>query len=112
MDKAQLLAEIEKLRGEKIPSTVIYEDRPARSAEHPTMKPVKLFMRLIRNSSKAEDTVLDLFGGSGTTIIACQRTNRLARVMELDPHYCDVIRRRWTKWAAENGIEPGPGALE
>ena len=112
MDKAQLMAEIEKLRGEKIPSTVIYEDRPTRSKDHPTMKPVKLFMRLIRNSSKAEDTVLDLFGGSGTTIIACQRTNRLARVMELDPHYCDVIRRRWTKWAAENGIEPGPGALE
>jgi len=112
MDKAQLVAEIEKLRGDRIPSTVIYEDRPTRSKDHPTMKPVKLFMRLIRNSSKAEDTVLDLFGGSGTTILACQRTNRLARVMELDPHYCDVIRRRWTKWAAENGIEPGPGALE
>ena len=112
MDKAQLLAEIEKLRGDRIPSTVIYEDRPTRSKDHPTMKPVKLFMRLIRNSSKAEDTVLDLFGGSGTTIIACQRTNRLARVMELDPHYCDVIRRRWTKWAGENGIDPGPGALE
>ena len=79
---------------------------------YPTMKPVKLFMRLIKNSSKEEDLVLDPFGGSGTTIIASQRLKRVARVMELDPHYCDVIRRRWTKWCHENGVEPGEGALE
>lgn len=107
-----LLQEIEKLRAENIPSTVIYEDRPTRSEDHPTMKPVKLFMRLIKNSSKEEDIVLDPFGGSGTTIIASQRLKRVARLMELDPHYCDVIRKRWTKWAKENGVEPGEGALE
>ena len=112
MGKEDLLKEIEKLRGENIPSTVIYEDKPARSEEHPTMKPVKLFERLIKNSSKQEDLVLDPFGGSGTTIIACAKTNRIARVMELDPHYCDVIRKRWTKWAKANGVEVGSGGLE
>lgn len=112
MDKNQLLEEIKKLRGENIPSTIIYEDKPSRNSEHPTMKPVRLFERLIRNSSKEEDLVLDPFGGSGTTIIAAAKTNRAARVMELDPHYCDVIRRRWTNWAKDNGLEPGPGALD
>lgn len=112
MDKSQLLQEIEKLRAENIPGTIIYEDRPTRSEDHPTMKPVKLFMRLIKNSSKEEDIVLDPFGGSGTTIIASQRLKRCARLMELDPHYCDVIRRRWTQWCKENGVEPGEGALE
>lgn len=53
----------------------------------------------------------DLFGGSGTTIIACEKLNRTAYVMELDPHYCDVIRKRWTKWAEENGVNAGSGAL-
>jgi DNA modification methylase len=112
MGKEDLLKEIEKLRGENIPSTVIYEDKPARNEEHPTMKPVKLFERLIKNSSKQEDIVLDPFGGSGTTIIACAKTNRIARTMELDPHYCDVIRKRWTKWAKANGVEVGSGGLE
>ena len=111
MDKTQLLEEIKKLRGENIPSTIIYEDKPAKNGEHPTMKPVRLFERLIKNSSKEEDLVLDPFGGSGTTIIAAAKTNRSARVMELDPHYCDVIRRRWTQWALDNGLEPGSGAL-
>ena len=112
MDKDALLKEIEKLRGENIPSTIIYEDKPARSDEHPTMKPVRLFERLIKNSSKQEDIVLDPFGGSGTTVIACAKTNRIARTMELDPKYCDVIRRRWTKWAKANGVEVGSGGLE
>ncbi len=112
MEKDALLKEIEKLRGENIPSTIIYEDKPARSDEHPTMKPVRLFERLIKNSSKQEDIVLDPFGGSGTTVIACAKTNRIARIMELDPKYCDVIRRRWTKWAKANGVEVGSGGLE
>jgi site-specific DNA-methyltransferase (adenine-specific) len=112
MSKEELLEEIKKLRGEDIPSTIIYEDRPSRSEEHPTMKPVKLFERLIKNSSKEEDVVLDPFGGSGTTIIAAQKLNRHARLMELDPRYCDVIRRRWTKYAQENDLPIGPGGLE
>jgi DNA modification methylase len=78
---------------------------------HPTMKPVALFQRAIRNSSQRGDTILDLFGGSGTTIIAAAGLGRKARVMEADPHFCDVIRKRWTAWAKDNGFEPGSGAL-
>lgn len=111
MSKEELLQEITKLRGDNVPNTIIYEDKPARNEEHPTMKPVKLFQRFIKNSSKEDDAVLDPFGGSGTTIIACEKLNRTAYVMELDPHYCDVIRRRWTKWAEENGVNAGTGAL-
>ena len=112
MSKDQLLEEIAKLRGDNIPNTIIYEDKPARNEEHPTMKPVRLFQRLIKNSSKEDDAILDPFGGSGTTIIAAEKLNRTAYVMELDPHYCDVIRRRWTKWAQENDVKPGSGALD
>jgi site-specific DNA-methyltransferase (adenine-specific) len=111
MSKDQLLQEITKLRGDNIPNTIIYEDKPARNEEHPTMKPVKLFMRLIKNSSKEDDAILNPFGGSGTTIIAAEKLKRTAYVMELDPRYVDVIRRRWTKWAKENGVEVGSGGL-
>lgn len=61
------------------------------------MKPVELFARLIANSSRKGDIVLDIFGGSGTTLIASEQLERQARLMELDPHYCDVIIARWEK---------------
>lgn len=70
-------------------------DRPKKSDEHPTMKPVGLVAKAITNSSKKENVVLDLFGGSGTTLIASEQTNRRCRMVELDPHYCDVIIKRW-----------------
>ncbi|WP_288958955.1 DNA methyltransferase [uncultured Treponema sp.] len=111
MSKEQLIAELKRFDSE-VKTSIIYEDKPSRSEAHPTMKPVRLFERLIMNSSKAEDIVLDPFGGSGTTIIAAAKTNRIARVMELDPHYCDVIRKRWTAWAKENGKEVGSGGLQ
>lgn len=111
MSKEQLLAELKRY-DQEVKTTIIYEDKPKKSDEHPTMKPVRLFERLMLNSSKAEDVVLDPFGGSGTTIITAAKTGRYARTMELDPHYCDVIRRRWTVWAKENGVEVGPGGLE
>ena len=111
MSKDQLIAELKRY-DQEVKTTIIYEDKPKKSDEHPTMKPVRLFERLMLNSSKAEDIVLDPFGGSGTTIITAAKTGRYARVMELDPHYADVIRKRWTTWAKENGVEPGPGALE
>lgn len=76
-------------------TTVIDFDKPQRNGEHPTMKPVGLFDYQIKNNTKGSDIVLDLFGGSGTTIIACEQDGRKARVMELDPHYCDVIIQRW-----------------
>jgi len=79
---------------------------------HPTMKPVELVENAILNSSKEGDLILDIFGGSGTTLIAAEKNNRKCRMIELDPHYCDVIRRRWTKWARENNREVGSGGLE
>lgn len=65
--------------------------------DHPTQKPIKLVSIAIRNSSKREDIVLDLFGGSGSTLIAADNLNRTARIMELDPRYVDVIIKRWEK---------------
>ena len=62
------------------------------------MKPIDLITYLINNSSKKDEIVLDLFGGSGTTMIACEQTNRKAFIMELDPRYCDVIVDRWEKF--------------
>jgi len=77
--------------------TVWYFDKPTRSKEHPTTKPVKLVAYPIQNSSKQGDLVLDLFGGSGSTLIACEQINRICYMMELDPKYCDVIIKRWEK---------------
>ena len=71
--------------------------RPKRSDEHPTMKPVELVARAIQNSSDQGQNVIDLFGGSGTTLIAAEQLNRRCFMMELDPHYCDVIIARWEK---------------
>lgn len=86
-------------------TTVLEFDKPMKSAEHPTMKPVNLFAYLIKNSSKKDDTILDLFGGSGTTIIACEQLERSARVMELSPHYCDVIIQRWENLTGEKAVK-------
>ena len=77
------------------PSTIIAEDKPLRSAEHPTMKPVKLIGRIMKNSTRLTDIVLDNFGGSGTTIMAAEQLGRTCYMMELDPAYCDVIIKRW-----------------
>lgn len=93
-------------------TTILKFNRPTKSALHPTMKPVELIEYQIKNSSKAGDIVLDLFGGSGTTLIAAEKNNRKARLMELDPHYCDVIRRRYTQWAKENNRPLTSGCLE
>lgn len=82
-------------------TTVLNFDRPTRNKEHPTMKPVKLFDYQIQNNTKGGDCVLDLFGGSGTTLIACEQNGRNAYVMELDPKYCDVIIHRWEKLTGE-----------
>jgi site-specific DNA-methyltransferase (adenine-specific) len=86
--------------------------RPKRSAEHPTMKPVELYERMMNNSTIPGEIILEPFGGSGTTLIAAAKTGRVCRAMEIAPRYCDVIRRRWTKFAKENNVEPGSGALE
>lgn len=85
-------------------TTVIEEDKPARNAEHPTMKPVKLLARLIKNSSRLGETVLDFFGGSGSTLIACEQMGRKCYMMEIDPKYCDVIVKRWENLTGRKAV--------
>ena len=82
-------------------TTVMHFDKPQCSDLHPTMKPVALFDYQIKNSTKSGDTVLDLFGGSGTTIMACEQDGRNACVMEYDPKYVDVIIKRWEEFTGK-----------
>jgi DNA modification methylase len=77
--------------------------------EHPTMKPVELVERAIRNSSKTRDTILDVFGGSGTTLIACEKSGRQARVIEMEPRYCDVAVLRWQKFTGREAMLESDG---
>ena len=95
--------------GRGIKGDVWFIDKPARNDLHPTMKPVALVERAIRNSSKSRDIVLDPFGGSGSTLIACEKTGRQARLVELDPKYCDVIVQRWQEWAGGTAALEGDG---
>ena len=71
------------------------------------MKPVELVERALRNNSKSRGTILDPFAGSGTTVIACEKMGRQARVIELDPKYCDVVVRRWEAFTGEQGRRIG-----
>lgn len=92
----RLLREILEENG--ISTDTLHYAKPSRSAEHPTMKPVELIGHHIQNSSRLGDIVLDVFGGSGTTLIACEQLGRQCRTVELDPVYCDVIIDRWEKF--------------
>jgi len=74
------------------------------------MKPVELFEYQILNNTKGEDVVLDSFGGSGTTMIACEKNGRTARLMELDPKYCDVIIKRWQDFTGKQATHAETGA--
>jgi len=82
-------------------TTIIKHDRPTQSKLHPTMKPVSLMEYLVKNSSKQEDIILDSFLGSGSTLIACEKLNRLCYGIELDPKYCDVIIKRWENFTGK-----------
>ncbi len=95
--------------GDKTQSTLWQEKRPAASRLHPTMKPVELIERALRNSSKAGDRVVDLFGGSGSTMIACEKTGRESSLMELDPKYADVIVKRWQDFTGKKAIHAESG---
>ena len=85
-------------------TTVLEFDRPTKNKEHPTMKPVALFDYQIQNNTKGGDAVLDLFAGSGTTIMACEQNGRNAYCMELDPRYVDVIIKRWETFTGEKAV--------
>lgn len=84
--------------GDKSQSTLWSENKPAANRLHPTMKPVELVERALLNSSRQGEVVADLFGGAGSTLIGCERRARRARLMEIDPQYCDVIVRRWQQY--------------
>lgn len=100
MTKTELKQAV-KLMREASKTSIIREDKPKRSDEHPTMKPVKLIARLVGNSSRERERVLDIFGGSGTTMIACEQLGRSCYMMELDPHYADVIIERWQNFTGQ-----------
>lgn len=85
-------------------TTVLEFKKPTRNAEHPTMKPIQLFDYQIQNNTKIGDIVLDQFGGSGTTIMACEQNGRVGYVMEFDPKYVDVIINRWEQFTGEKAI--------
>lgn len=90
-------------------TTILNFDKPSRSGEHPTMKPIELFDYQIKNNTKGDDIVLDLFMGSGTTIMACEQNGRIAYGMELGEKYCDVIIKRWEEYTGNKAelIEGG-----
>jgi len=107
LSKEELISYCRKLRDD-IPLTVLRENKPLSSPLHPTQKPIKLVARLIRNSTRPEknEIVLDPFMGSGTTLMACEQTGRVAFGMELDPVYCDVIVLRWEQFTGKKAVRP------
>jgi DNA modification methylase len=103
-----------RLRGdalnvEEIPTTVLEVPRPARSALHPTTKPVALIERMVANSSPRGGVVADFFGGSGSTLMACEQLARSARLMEIDPKFAQVILERWQEYSGEAAVRESDG---
>lgn len=97
-------------QGDKAQSDVWSMSRGATGAYvHPTQKPVELIEKAINNSSKGGDIIIDVFGGSGSTLIACEKTKRDCRMMELDPKYCDVIVKRWQDYTGKKAIHADTG---
>jgi DNA modification methylase len=97
--------------GDKTQSTLWEEKKPAANRIHPTAKPVELIERALLNSSKTGDIVADPFGGSGSTLIACERRGRRARLMEIDPKYADCIVRRFQEYAGKSAVLDGDGRM-
>jgi DNA modification methylase len=93
--------------GDKSQSTLWQENKPAANRLHPTMKPVELIERALVNSSRKNSVVADLFGGSGSTLIACERLGRAARLLEIDPRYPDVILRRYLEFSGQQPVLDG-----
>jgi len=104
MKKEDMKKLLEELIANQIPTSVINENKPVVNDLHPTMKPIKLLARLIKNSSLPKENVIDLFGGSGSTLIACEQLNRKCFMMEYDAHYVDVIVRRWEDFTGQKAI--------
>ena len=101
-EKAELVELLQNLLDDI--GTVFHEDKPSRNALHPTMKPVGLIKKQIRNSTREGETVLDLFGGSGSTLIACEQMNRKCNIMEYDEFYASAIIKRWEDETGEKAV--------
>ena len=96
---------IKELLQDKFPSTIIHEDKPLKNDVHPTMKPIKLISRLVKNSSRQCENVIDFFGGSGSTLISCEKLKRNCYTIELDPKYVDVIIERWESLTGKKAVK-------
>lgn len=105
MSKDELKAYIKELLDEKLSTTIMREDKPLKNSDHPTMKPIKLLSRLIKNSTKQNQLVIDLFGGSGSTLVTCEQLNRKCYMMEYDPKYADVIVKRWEDLTGQKAVK-------
>ena len=99
----------EAMTVESFEQSLIWHEKPAKNADHPTMKPVGIISEQLGNSTKKGDVVLDLFGGSGSTLIACHKDGRAARLMELDEKFCDVIVNRWQTYTSLEARLEGDG---
>ena len=108
LKKDEMVAMLKQIK-EQMPTTVIRHDRPTKSDLHPTMKPVGLVQRMVEWSSMDGWIVLDLFGGSGSTMIACEKTHRKSRLMELDPKFSDVIIKRWQDFTGKKATHAETG---
>lgn len=105
LNKEELKKLVKNLLSDNKPTTIIHEDKPLVNDLHPTMKPIKLIALLVRNSSKPQEKVIDLFGGAGSTLIACEQLNRKCYTMEYDPKYCDVIIKRWEQFTGKKAYK-------
>ena len=101
LKKEEAIEMLKQIYESGIETTVIREDKPTKNDLHPTMKPIKLIARLIKNSSRRDESVLDLFAGSGSTLIACEQLGRKSYNMEYDPRYADVIIERWENYTGK-----------
>lgn len=101
MKKEDMRKLLQRILESDIPVDVIHENKPAANKDHPTMKPIRLIATLLRNSTRRGEVVLDLFGGSGSTLMACEQLDRRCLTMELDPRYADVIIDRWETFTGQ-----------
>lgn len=104
LKKEELKKLVEELLSDRVPTTIIHEDKPLKNDKHPTMKPINLLSFQIKNSSKKNEIVLDLFGGSGSTLISAEQLNRKCYMMEYDPKYVDVIIDRWETLTGQKAV--------
>jgi len=105
LKKDEMLRLLEYIFSDKVCKTVIDEDKVVVNSLHPTMKPIRLLARLIKNSCKQKELVLDLFGGSGSTLMACEQLDRVCYMMEFDPKYATVIIDRWEQFTGKKAIK-------